>query len=217
MNADRLARYYRTIEYLAFGRTLEEARFECLAQLNGKKRILVLGEGDGRFASRLLQEHPGIERIDIIESSARMVELAQARLTHNAAVVHFQIADARAARLPTPEYDAIVTNFFLDCLSGEDARQLIERCRQVLAPSGVWTVTEFQVPGGRGWRRVHARIWIFVMYLFFRLSTGLEVDRIPNYTPMLRAAGFERVARVERRFGLIVSEIYRREDGREDP
>ena len=50
---DRLARSYRTLELLAFGRDLERARFAWLPALADRKSILVLGEGDGRCLARL--------------------------------------------------------------------------------------------------------------------------------------------------------------------
>jgi hypothetical protein len=52
---DRLAKPYRWLEYLSFGRNLERCRFHFLPQLAGTQRALLLGDGDGRFAERLLR------------------------------------------------------------------------------------------------------------------------------------------------------------------
>ena len=54
MNADAIAGYYRWIEYAAFGPTLEYARFDFLRYAANARRVLILGEGDGRFLERLL-------------------------------------------------------------------------------------------------------------------------------------------------------------------
>ena len=52
---DRLARPYRWMEYLSFGRALERCRFHFLPQLANTRSALLLGDGDGRFAERLLR------------------------------------------------------------------------------------------------------------------------------------------------------------------
>ena len=56
MNADRIASGYRWLEYAAFGLALEQARFDFLSRAAGARRVLILGEGDGRFLARLLDE-----------------------------------------------------------------------------------------------------------------------------------------------------------------
>ena len=58
MNIDRLARWYRWIEYASFGRALERRRFAFLDRLATAHDILVLGEGDGRISSSCLRSHP---------------------------------------------------------------------------------------------------------------------------------------------------------------
>ena len=77
MNADGLAAWYRWIEYAAFGRALERSRFEFLNRLAGARRILILGEGDGRTLSSLSRV-AGEARIDLVELSAGMIALARA-------------------------------------------------------------------------------------------------------------------------------------------
>ena len=52
MNADRIARSYRWLEYAAFGVALERARFDFLRCAAEARRVLILGEGDGRFLAR---------------------------------------------------------------------------------------------------------------------------------------------------------------------
>jgi hypothetical protein len=50
MNADRIARSYRWLEYAAFGFELERARFDFLEHAAGARRVLVLGEAMGDFS-----------------------------------------------------------------------------------------------------------------------------------------------------------------------
>lgn len=205
MNIDRLAGWYRWFEYAAFGMALERRRFAFLDRLAGAQAVLVLGEGDGRALARLLSSAP-MARFDVVDASAEMLALARRR-TGNSERVRFLCQDARAFDWPTEHYDAIVTFFFLDCFGEEDARRLIQRMEQALAPSGIWLVSEFAIPE-TGWRRWHAEIWILIMYRFFRTTTGLDVGALPPINRLLIDSGMHRVGFEHERGGMIVSEVW---------
>ncbi|MET0261530.1 MAG: class I SAM-dependent methyltransferase, partial [Rariglobus sp.] len=76
---DQLARGYRVIEFIAFGRALERARFQHFARLRTCKRILLLGDGDGRGLALACQLAPSAH-IDSIDSSSGMLKRAELRL-----------------------------------------------------------------------------------------------------------------------------------------
>lgn len=200
------APFYRWIEYIAFGRALEERRFALLPRVKDARRVLVLGEGDGRTTERLLQIAPGAQ-IDVIELSPEMIELAKDRTTGSDRVT-FRCEDARDVELPASYYDAVITNFFLDCFSESDARRLIGKFAKALTPRGQWLIAEFAVPS-EGWRRVHAWLWIRIMYFFFRVTTGLKPSALPPIERLMREAGLERFEHESRRAGLMISEAWR--------
>jgi hypothetical protein len=122
--------------------------------------------------------------------------------------VHFQEGDARTQEWPADSYDGIVTNFFLDCFTDEDLTHLVPKLADALAPEGVWIVGEFVIPP-RGWRRVHAQTWIWTMYRFFGITTGLRAQRLPAIGRLMREAGMMRVEQQSERAGLMVSEVWR--------
>ena len=209
MNADRIAKVYRWIEYAVFGRELERCRTDHLTATKDARRVLILGEGDGRFLAALLRVNP-TAFVDVVDASGEMLRLAARRIGGNERVRFWQ--DTENLRGP---YDLIVTNFFLDCLTETEAAECIHRCAGALIPGGHWIVGEFQEhPGPPGWRTVHAWIWIRTMYLFFKLTTGLETRTIPNYERHLFIAGLHEKSRKTRRFGLMVSQLWiKRSDG----
>jgi SAM-dependent methyltransferase len=205
MRIGSLARWYRWIEYAAFGRALERRRFAFLSRLAPSRRVLILGEGDGRTLARLLTLAP-LAHCDVVESSPEMIALARRR-TGNSDRVAFHCQDARTTTWPTAHYDAIVTHFFLDCFTEEEARNLIQRLAATLKPDGTWLISEFAIPGA-GWRRLHAHAWIGTMYRFFRATTGLRTSALPPIEALMKEAGMQRVAQEKKRAGLLVSEVW---------
>ena len=212
MNVDALARWYRWIEYLAFGRALERARFQFLGELRGARRILVFGEGDGRALERILAIAPEA-KVDVIELSAEMIALARQRIGINAGRVEFHRIDARTNPWPSGMYDAVVMNFFLDCFCESEAELLTQKALAKTNPNGIWLVTDFAIPEA-GWRRWHALIYVTVMYSFFRATTGLQTQLLPDINRLLRSAGLSRLDVVVSRGGLIRAESWSIYDGR---
>jgi SAM-dependent methyltransferase len=209
MNADRIARSYRWLEYAAFGRTLIRARFDYLAYTTTARRVLILGEGDGRFLARLLRRNRQAN-VTVVESSGRMIELAQSRVPRSDRLrVDFYRLDAFADALPDGPFDLAVSHFFLDVLTPRGAQAVIDKVTARLAPGATWLVSEFQVPP-RGIRRQHARLWLAAMYRFFSATTGLGASRLPDYRAALESRGWTEVEHRERRFGLIRSQVWRK-------
>ncbi len=209
MNADRIAGSYRWLEYAAFGLALEHARFDFLSCAAEAGRVLILGEGDGRFLARLLgcNRHAGIV---VIESSARMIQLARQRVpASEQARVEFHQLDAVTDALPGGAFDAAVTHFFLDVFNHRDAEAVIRKVSAQLAPGACWLVSEFQEPAG-GLPLLHARLWLRAMYSFFAITTGLRASKLPPYRDLLERAGLKEIKHRERRLGLIRSQVWRK-------
>jgi ubiquinone/menaquinone biosynthesis C-methylase UbiE len=206
---DGLAGIYRGLEFLAFGRDLERARFCLLDQLAGCREILVLGEGDGRCLARLVRAAPRA-RIRCVDASAGMLARAATRLADPAlrARVDFEHADALALPLPPGRYDAVVTLFFLDCFLPDQVSALVSRVRDSLQPGGLWLWSDFACPP-RGWRRWQARVSLRLLYLFFRWQTGLPARALPPAEAILAEAGFERAAEREFQGGFLRSALFR--------
>ncbi|HEY6340788.1 MAG TPA: class I SAM-dependent methyltransferase [Bryobacteraceae bacterium] len=199
MNCDRIARYYRWLEYLSFGRELERRRFRYLADVADARSALILGGGDGRFLARFARTSRA--RIHYIDSSARMLALARERAS--SARIRYQLADARQAGLAPAQYDLIVAHFFLDCFEERDAARLIERVAAAAQPRTRWLISEFRPAP---WSAPATR----ALYLFFRAATGLKTRRLIDHRPWLIRNGF-RLEREERSyFGWLASELWAR-------
>lgn len=206
---DRLARSYHAWEWLAFGPSLQRARCCLLDRLERGGRILMLGEGSGRALARILRTDPGA-RIDCIDGSAAMLARAAARLRPaERERVRWLQADIRRVELPSACYDAVTTLFFLDCLTEAEARALVPRIAASLRPGGRWLWADFAEPEGR-WARGRARVWLRVLYTFFRWRTGQRADRLPPAEALIAAEGFAPVATLTFQGGLLRSVVFSR-------
>lgn len=208
-NFDRLARWYRSLEYLALGRTLEAARFHHLERLAGCRRILVFGEGDGRCLARLVRLAPAAH-ITCIDASPLMLATAVRRLAATDRTrVEFLQADARTVALPPGAFDAVLTMFFLDCFTDDEVRRLVARIAPALAPGAAWLYADFMCPPTLP-GRLRSGLWLTGLYAFFRWTTGISARRLPEVDTALAAAGF--AATDERVFqrGLVRSTLFGR-------
>jgi SAM-dependent methyltransferase len=195
VDCDRIARWYRWFEYGGFGRALERRREAFLSDVSDARRVLALGDGDGRALAKLLAAAPraGVDYIDV---SARMLELARARTGTER--VAYRNDDARTALLPAVEYDVIVTHFFLDCFDETDLELLIARLADAATPEARWLISEFR---GNGWL-------IRALYFFFRITTGLRTRRLVDHHPLLKRHGFHLVRHENAWRGHLASELW---------
>jgi ubiquinone/menaquinone biosynthesis C-methylase UbiE len=205
---DRVARAYRALEYLAFGRDLENARFCFIRELAGCRRVLVLGEGDGRFLRRLMEASPDA-RVHCVDRSPAMLALAAARVAAagTADRVTFEQADVLNAAFPPRAYDAVVTLFFLDCFTAAQVEAIAARLRPALGEGGRWLFADFALPA-HGFLRWRARLWLKMLYAFFNWRAALAVRSLPPSEQILLSTGLRRVAIREFQGGLLRSVVF---------
>jgi len=207
-NFDRLAAPYRFLERLAFGRDLERAREWFLDRLRDRESILVLGDGDGRCLARLIGAAPHA-RIHCVDASGAMIARARARVAGGPAAgrVTFEQADALTFAGPAAGYDAVLTCFFLDCFTPAQTAALIARVALLLRPGSLWLFADFVLPPS-GWRRWRARLWVGLLYFFFRWLTGISARALPPAEELLAQAGWRLVAGREFQRGLVRAALF---------
>ncbi|MGO9336178.1 MAG: class I SAM-dependent methyltransferase [Terracidiphilus sp.] len=205
---NRLARFYRWMEFFSFGPWLGLTRRTFLGDLVHCQHALVLGDGDGRFTGRLLQANPTI-RVDAVDASGAMLQALLGRAASHADRVRVHVADVRAwqptAPIAAAPYDLIVTHFFLDCLTTEEIETLAEKLHSAVAPGALWIVSEFAIPPG-WFGRFIALPLVSSLYFSFGWLTGLEVRSLPDHAAALLRSGFRRLDRRSRLGGLLIAE-----------
>ena len=227
-NYDGIARAYRWLEYLTLGPLLQRTRTAHLARLQTCKQALVLGDGDGRFTAALLTANPSIQ-IEAVDASAVMLRLLETRCAPFSSRLTTSQADIRHgsnnspgapsqtvpsfevgsnARKPTTP-DLVVTHFVLDCLTQPEVDALITNLTPLLAPQSLWLVSDFTIPNGP----IHwpARIYVRLLYLVFRIFTGMTPTRLPNHAFALDRSGFTLIAEQRHLFGILISQLWQRQ------
>ncbi len=190
MNCDRIARWYRWLEYAAFGGALRKRREAFLFELGNPQKVLILGDGDGRFLQLFTALYPNAH-VDAVDVSARMIDLASAR----APSATFHLADAR--EFPFEDsYDLAVAHFFFDCFEPDELQSLLSRIH-----ANTWLVSEFR---STRWSWPILRS----LYFFFRLTTDLQVRELPEHRVMLSALGYHIEKQQSALAGLAVSELW---------
>lgn len=211
----RLAWIYRWMEYLSFGPYLKHCRELRIAEMLGRQRILVYGDGDGRFLATLVQRAQALQitapQITAVDASHAMLDRvaqklprgAQARLVHADALIF------EPNPYPEGPFDLVVSHFFLDCFAEDELAQLMRHVNTAVEPDAMWVVSDFAIPRHRGVRLFG---WLVVrgLYLAFGILTGLRTRRLPDHERVMQTAGWMREDRQELLCGLLISERWRR-------
>jgi ubiquinone/menaquinone biosynthesis C-methylase UbiE len=204
---NRLAPFYRWMEWFSFGPFLWKCRCAFLPEIADKQSALILGDGDGRFTARLLHSNPHIT-VDAIDASDAMLRQLTHRAQRNSDRLRTGLADARRLSLPAAaSFDLVVTHFFLDCLATCDVEILAMKIRSRLAPGAAWIVSEFAIPENLYGKFLAAPL-VSALYFAFACLTGLSIRRLPDHRHALRQAGL--LLSGERTWlgGLLVSEMW---------
>lgn len=209
MDFDRLASWYGALETIAAGSLMQRARIHWLEALAGHQRVLSVGEGHGRFAAAFIRRFPEA-RLTCVDASAGMIRRARGRTGSAGRAITWVTATLPPWRPPAESFDAVVTCFFLDCFPPAMLREVVSALSDGAAQRASWLVVDFAIPD-RGWVRLRARAIVATLYFFFRFTAHLPARQLTDPDALLRAAGFEPVARREFSWGLIRADLWRRE------
>jgi ubiquinone/menaquinone biosynthesis C-methylase UbiE len=207
MSFDVLAPHYRWMEFVLAGEKLQRCRTEFLGRVGQPDKILILGEGNGRFLGECRRKLPNA-KITCVDASVRMLSQARRRLAGQGiepGPVDFVCADALAWTPPDRGYDLIVTHFFLDCFRPEQLESLIGKLARAAAPQANWLLADFQ-SANAGLRRQRSQLILWMMYRFFAIVTRLPAKTLTPPDAILERNGFTLRQREERDWGLLHSD-----------
>lgn len=197
MQFNFIAKYYTFVSRLAFGNVLEVAKTSMYHKLPNNAKVLLIGGGTGVSLAYLLKLDAGL-KIDYVDASSEMIKLAKLRVPK--ADVNFMCTafeDHGSAG-----YDVIITEFFFDLFTVAQIEEYIGSIKTKLGKNGVWIDTDFRLSNNLG-----NKILIKIMYLFFRVVSGVKAGSLVDCSPVRKANGF--ILSEEKKFksGLITSRL----------
>ena len=190
---DGVAWCYDALAGLVFGPALRNAQRAALAGLPpGAPHVLILGGGTGWVLTEVLRRRPAAT-ILYLEASPRMLARAATRLARHNPAMQAQVEfrhGTQAALRPDETFDALITFFVLDCVALPELPAALNALAAARRPGSPWLLADFR-PARHGWRR--ALLWL--MYSFFRLTTGLRARTLPHLEAELAARGLRAAPR----------------------
>jgi tRNA (cmo5U34)-methyltransferase len=196
---NRIASVYDALASLVFGKSLIKAQHFFLDMIPAEATVLILGGGSGELLQTLLQQKPRC-RVVYVDAAEKMIALARRRVKDSSRVTF--LCGTEETPLPVEVVTVIITNFYVDLFTPVSLRRIVTRLQAVLAPNGMWLVTDFVTPAG-----VWQRLLLATMYRFFKMVSNVEASHISDWPEIMRAAGLS--AQVEKMFysGMIKSVV----------
>jgi len=181
---DRVAGFYDRLARLVYGKAIVDAQTCFLSRLSSSRRVLVLGGGSGWWLPQVLKLWPNI-RIVYVELSQKMLELAKTRV-QNQDQVSFVHGTVDLLQV-TDQFDAVITFFYLDLFDQKIIDIEIQKIARFLTPNSRWLAADF----------VKVQWWhgpmLFLMYRFFRFTTGLNNQHLPDWSGGLQRHGLKQM------------------------
>jgi ubiquinone/menaquinone biosynthesis C-methylase UbiE len=154
----------------------------------GGRRILLIGEGNGRFLFEVVKQTSSAS-ITVVDSSTRMLAAASRRIatvdcSSRIELIHSDILEWRAA---PGSYDRIVTHFFLDLFPPDRIRRVVEKISHLATGDCLWINVDFTCEK----QSPPQKFLMWAQYRFFRIFAGIEVSRLFDSRPWIRNASWE--------------------------
>jgi ubiquinone/menaquinone biosynthesis C-methylase UbiE len=207
MNFDRIAPFYRAMEAVTAGGKLQRCRVAFLDQIPAPRRVLIAGEGHGRFLPELFCRFPEAS-VTVVDSSRKMLNIARSKVPESK--VEFIHADLREWMPESGNFDLIVTHFFLDCFPADELQRVIDQLGRWATPEAHWLLADFQEASGVA-RGLRSRLILKLLYRFFRITCNLSAKHLSAPDPHLLTAGFTRHQRISLDWDLLKAEWWRRD------
>lgn len=118
-------------------RGLDRARRVILRKVSASRRVLEVGCGDGETSRLLARLGNAVTSIDI---STVALEEARSLAARAALTVQYQYGDARTLEFPDASFDYVVSEHFVEHISGEDMHRHLQEVRRVLCTGGEYLI-----------------------------------------------------------------------------
>jgi tRNA (cmo5U34)-methyltransferase len=183
-----IADFYPPLEQIVFGSTLERARRFFARQIAEGDKVLLIGEGNGRFLFEIARQTSSAS-FTVVDSSARMLAAVRRRIATvdrcpRIELVHSDISEWRS---PTAHYDRVVTHFFLDLFEPDTIYRIVAKISRLATEDALWINVDFTSRN----QGLPQKALLWMQYRFFRIFSGIEASRLFDPLPYLDQAGWQ--------------------------
>src|ERR1700722_12086016 len=204
---DLVASFYPLLERSVFGSKLSRARRSFISRVAEGRKILLIGEGNGRFLSEVARQTSSAS-ITVVDSSARMLTAVSRRISaadFSSRIELFQ-ADILEWQSAAGSYDRIVTHFVLDLFRPDGIRRLIEKISQLAMEDCLWVNVDFT----SGKQNLPQKFLMWAQYRFFQTFAGSEASRSSAPRLLIRDANWKILETKSLESGLISASLLAR-------
>ena len=163
-----------------------------------------MGGGTGWVLEEITKIHSSGLSITYVDASAKMIALAQKRVTGENKVTF--ITSPIQAAIIDHVYDVVLTPFFFDNFTDKSLPEIFSSINNSIAGKVIWLYCDFQNTDV-----FCQRILLRAMYLFFKVSCGIEANRLPDVDGCFVKYGYQIKDKEMFMKGFIMSAIYIRE------
>jgi ubiquinone/menaquinone biosynthesis C-methylase UbiE len=201
---DSIARCYPLLEQIVFGSKLSEARRFFARRVAEGNKILLIGEGNGRFLFEVSKQTSSAS-VTVVDSSTRMLADAAGRIAtvERCPRVELIHADILEWRSPSAQYDRFVTHFFLDLFTPRLIGRIVEKISRLATEDSLWINVDFTSES----QRLRQKFLMWAQYRFFRISAGIDASRLFDSLPYIREAGWQILERKSLESGWISAHL----------
>jgi len=204
-NFDRIAPFYDLLAGVVFGNKLELAQRHFLSHLESPGELLILGGGTGNILEPLVSRYPEA-RIDFLETSENMMALANARFSPAKYNINYVNRTEEHLQRCSISYDVIITPFVLDVFEPIHLNKIVQQLMGCLKNGGIWVNTDFHQSQRPWWGRYLIR----VMYSFFKVTTGMKNQQLPDFENIFGNLPLVEIEQKSFFYGIIRTVMYKK-------
>lgn len=204
-NFNLVAPLYDRLGDLVYGGELLASQEAFLGELPNEGKVLFIGGGSGQTLRRLIKVKPSLH-IYYLDASSRMMEISKKLIPQkDQERIEFKIGTENEIP-PHYKFDGVITFFFLDLFREDRKNRIFDKIHNHLKSSGIWLQADF-LPA----RGFIAMLREKIMFLFFKIFSHIEANRIHEDQRLFRERSYKELNRKFFYKKQIYSAVYKKE------
>ena len=197
---DKLSSIYDLLVKIVFGSAIRKAQIILIEKIQDRKDWLVLGGGTGWILEEILKAHPHAT-VTYVEVSKKMINKTKKRGVKG----NINYVLGTIDQLPREKnYDIVITMFFWDMFSTNEALKMKEMINRHLNNHAIWLLADFKNTD-IWWQRILMEI----MYWFFRVTCHINAYELPDFDLIFKKEKYTMLFQQTFYHGMIESTIYK--------